>query len=124
MANEPIPSDASKSYVRFEPMGIVYAIMPWNFPFWQVLRAAVPTMMAGNSIVLKHAPNVMGCATAIENLFIESGFPENAFTNLIIPIELSEQVIAHPAICGVTLTGSFKAEVRLRHKLENTLKNR
>lgn len=109
LKKEIIKSDASKSYVQFDPMGIVYAIMPWNFPFWQVLRAAVPTMMAGNTMVLKHAPNVMGCATAIEELFIESGFPENVFTNLIIPIGLSEQVIAHPAICGVTLTGSLQA---------------
>lgn len=109
LSKEYIKSDASKSYVQFDPMGIVYAIMPWNFPFWQVLRAAVPTIMAGNTMVLKHAPNVMGCATAIENLFIKSGFPKNAFTNLIIPIEISEQVIAHPAICGVTLTGSLQA---------------
>jgi len=109
LSKECIKSDASTSYVQFDPMGIVYAIMPWNFPFWQVLRAAVPTMMAGNTMVLKHAPNVVGCASAIEDLFIESGFPENVFINLIIPIELSEQVIAHPAICGVTLTGSLQA---------------
>ncbi len=109
LSKEFIKSDAGKSYVQFDPMGVVYAIMPWNFPFWQVLRAAVPTMMAGNTMVLKHAPNVIGCATAIENLFIESGFPKNVFTNLIIPIELSKQVIAHKAICGVTLTGSFQA---------------
>jgi len=109
LATEFIKSDATKSYVQFDPMGIVYAIMPWNFPFWQVLRAAVPTMMAGNSMVLKHAPNVIGCAVAIETLFTEAGFPEKVFQNLIIPIELSEQVIAHPAICGVTLTGSMQA---------------
>jgi len=109
LATEFIKSDATRSYVQFDPTGIVYAIMPWNFPFWQVLRAAVPTMMAGNSMVLKHAPNVMGCAIAIENLFLESGFPKNVFTNLMIPIELSEQVIAHPTICGVTLTGSMQA---------------
>ncbi len=109
LAKETTKSDASNSYVQFDPMGIVYAIMPWNFPFWQVLRAAVPRIMAGNTMVLKHAPNVMGCATAIEDLFIKSGFPKNTFTNLIIPIELSEQVISHPAICGVTLTGSLQA---------------
>ena len=109
LQKELIKSDAGKSYLQFDPMGIVYAIMPWNFPFWQVLRAAVPTMMAGNAMVLKHAPNVMGCAKAIEDLFIEADFPKNTFTNLIIPVELSEQVIANPAICGVTLTGSLQA---------------
>jgi len=109
LEKEYINTDAVNSYIRFDPMGVVYAIMPWNFPFWQVLRAAVPTMMAGNTMVLKHAPNVMGCALAIEKLFLDAGFPENVFRNLAIPIELSEQVIAHPAICGVTLTGSLRA---------------
>lgn len=108
LAKDIISTDASKSYVRFDPMGVVYSIMPWNFPFWQVLRAAVPTMMAGNCMLLKHAPNVMGCGKAIEKLFMESGFPENVFRNLIIPIEISEQVIAHPAVCGVSLTGSIQ----------------
>ncbi len=109
LSEEKTESDAIKSYILFEPMGVVYAIMPWNFPFWQVLRAAVPTMMAGNTMLLKHAPNVMGCAETIQDLFLESGFPENAFTNLIIPVELSEQVVAHPSVCGVTLTGSVQA---------------
>lgn len=108
LAKDIISTDASKSYVRFDPMGVVYSIMPWNFPFWQVLRAAVPTMMAGNCMLLKHAPNVMGCGVAIEKLFMESGFPENVFRNLIIPIEISEQVIAHPTVCGVSLTGSIQ----------------
>ncbi len=102
-------TDASKSYVRFDPVGAVYGIMPWNFPFWQVLRAAVPTMMAGNVFVLKHAPNVMGSAMAIEKLFAEAGFPDYVFTNLIIPVEMSESVVAHPAVEGVTLTGSQRA---------------
>lgn len=102
-------TDAGKSYLRFDPVGIVYGIMPWNFPFWQAFRAAVPTMMAGNTFILKHAPNVIGCAKAIEKLFLEAGFPENAFTHLIIPVELSESVIAHPYVEGVTLTGSQRA---------------
>lgn len=101
-----IESNAVKSYVRFDPVGTIYAIMPWNFPFWQVMRFAIPTIMAGNTVILKHAPNVMGCATAIENLFDESGFPDNIFRNLIIPVELSEKVIADSRIQGVTLTGS------------------
>lgn len=102
-------ADVSSSYVRFDPIGPVYGIMPWNFPFWQALRAAVPTMMAGNTFLLKHAPNVQGCARAIENLFYEAGFPESVFTNLIIPIELSDRVIASPLVQGVTLTGSRRA---------------
>ncbi len=102
-------TDAGKSYLRFDPVGIIYGIMPWNFPFWQAFRAAVPTMMAGNTFILKHAPNVIGTAKAIEKLFLKAGFPKNTFTNLIIPVSLSEKVIAHPFVEGVTLTGSQKA---------------
>ena len=102
-------TDASKSYVRFDPIGPIYGIMPWNFPFWQVLRASVPTMMAGNTFLLKHAPNVQGCAVAIENLFTEAGFPEKTFSNLTIDINLSGEVIANPLVQGVTLTGSRRA---------------
>jgi len=106
---EVFETDAEKSYLRFDPVGIIYGIMPWNFPFWQVFRAAVPTMMAGNTFILKHAPNVIGTAKAIEKLFLKAGFPENTFTNLIIPIELSEKVVAHPFVEGITLTGSQRA---------------
>jgi len=109
LAPEFIESDASKSYVRFDPIGIIYAIMPWNFPFWQVFRAVVPTLMAGNVVILKHSPNVLGCAIKIEKLFLEAGFPENVLSNLIIPIELSENIIANPLVQGVTLTGSQRA---------------
>jgi len=104
-----IETDAGKSYVRYDAVGIIYGIMPWNFPFWQALRAAVPTIMAGNTFVLKHAPNVMGCGLALEKLFVDAGFPENVFTNLIIDIDLSENVIANPYVQGVTLTGSQRA---------------
>ena len=106
---EILPSDGSKSYVRFDPTGVIYAIMPWNFPFWQVLRFAVPNIMAGNTMVLKHAPNVFGCTEAMEQLFIEAGFPLHVFSNLIIPTTISENVIANPKIQGVTITGSQKA---------------
>ena len=106
---EILPSDGSESYVRFDPTGVIYAIMPWNFPLWQVLRFAVPTIMAGNTMVLKHSPNVFGCAQAIEQLFIEAGFPLHVFSNLIIPTTISENVIANPKIQGVTITGSQKA---------------
>jgi succinate-semialdehyde dehydrogenase/glutarate-semialdehyde dehydrogenase len=90
-------------------MGTVFAIMPWNFPFWQVFRAAAPTMMAGNTMILKHAPNVFGCGETIEKLFMEAGFPENTFNHLPIEVTESETIIAHPAICGVTITGSSRA---------------
>jgi len=104
-----IESDATKSYVKYEPVGVIYGIMPWNFPFWQVFRAAVPTIMAGNTFVLKHSPNVIGCGIAIEKLFSKAGFPEGIFSNLIIDIDLSEEVIANVFVQGVTLTGSRRA---------------
>jgi len=109
LENEGMPSDGTVSYVRFDPVGVIYAIMPWNFPFWQVLRFAVPTLMAGNAVVLKHAPNVFGCAEAIENLFVEAGFPANLFRKLFIDVDQSEKVIANVLVKGVTLTGSQRA---------------
>ena len=109
LEEESMPSDGTVSYVRFDPIGVVYAIMPWNFPFWQVFRFAIPTVMARNTVVLKHAPNVFGCASAIEQLFVESGFPEGVLSKLIISVEQSDKVIAHPLVQGVTLTGSRKA---------------
>ncbi len=109
LAQESIKTDAKESYLEFEPMGIIYAIMPWNFPFWQVLRAAVPTIMAGNAMVLKHAPNVIACAEAIEKLFIEAGFPQQLMLNLVIDHNTSDYLISKKEIRGVTLTGSLKA---------------
>jgi succinate-semialdehyde dehydrogenase/glutarate-semialdehyde dehydrogenase len=109
LQSENFETDAGKSYVRFDPTGIIFGIMPWNFPFWQVLRAAVPTIMAGNTFILKHAPNVIGAAKIIEEIFLKAGFPEDVFRSLIIPVELSETVIAHPWVEGVTLTGSLRA---------------
>ena len=106
---EIIETDAHKSFASFEPLGSILAIMPWNFPFWQVFRFAVPNLMAGNAAILKHAPNVCGCSLAIEKIFQKAGFPENIFRSLIIPVELVEQVIANDFISGVTLTGSAKA---------------
>lgn len=106
LAPEEVETDASRSMVRFDPLGPVLAVMPWNFPFWQVFRFAAPAAMAGNVGVLKHASNVCGCALAIEELFREAGFPEGVFTTLLIPSAMVEEVIAHPAIHAVTLTGS------------------
>ena len=107
--NEPIESDAQKSMVLFQPLGPVLAIMPWNFPFWQVFRFAAPALMAGNSALLKHASNVQGCALAIESIFEEAGFPENLFKALIISSSAVESIIANEKVCAVTLTGSEAA---------------
>ncbi len=109
LENETIVSDFSNSYVSFQPLGTILAIMPWNFPFWQVFRFAAPTIMAGNTAVLKHASNVPGCALAIEDLFREAGFPENVFRTLLIGSSQVEKVIRHHAIKAVSLTGSTPA---------------
>ena len=90
----------------YDPMGAVFAIMPWNYPFWQVFRYAAPAIMGGNVTVLKHAPNTIGCAKAIENAFLEADFPEGVFQQITIDIPQVESVIASDIICGVTLTGS------------------
>ena len=95
-----------KSMSIYDPMGAVFAIMPWNYPFWQVLRYAAPAIMAGNVTLLKHAPNVIGCAKAIENAFLEAGFPNGIFQQITIDIPQVESVIASDIVHGVTLTGS------------------
>ncbi len=109
LADKNIITDAKESYVSYEPIGIVLAIMPWNYPFWQVMRFAVPSLMAGNVGILKHASNVMKCANCIESVFEKAGFPAGCFTNLPIGSEMVEQIIRNPKIKAVTLTGSEKA---------------
>ncbi len=109
LADELIETDASESFVSHEPIGAVLAIMPWNFPFWQVFRFAAPTMTAGNSALLKHASNVFGCATHIEEIFKEAGYPDGVFQNLFIDHDKIETVIAHDSVQAVTLTGSGRA---------------
>ena len=106
---ETIGTDAAKSFVTYQPLGTILGIMPWNFPFWQVFRFAAPTLMAGNSIVLKHASNVTGCSIAIETLFSEAGLPPTLFQALRVGSKNLGPVIAHPAIQAVTLTGSTPA---------------
>lgn len=104
-----VKTDAEKSIVSFQSLGTILAIMPWNFPFWQVLRFAVPAMLAGNTLVLKHAANVSQCALLIEQLFLEAGFPKNAFRSVLVGHDKTESIIAHDAIKGVMLTGSASA---------------
>ena len=109
LTSELIKTDAYKSYIAYEPLGVILAIMPWNFPFWQAFRAAVPALMAGNGLVLKHASNVPGCAQAIEKIFEESGFPDGLFQTLLITSPTALSLIESPHIQGVTLTGSLAA---------------
>ena len=106
---EAVETDAGKSYIAYYPLGVVLAVMPWNFPFWQVFRAAVPALMAGNALLLKHAPNVPQCALAIEAIFRESGLPEGLFTSLMIEVDQAAFAIASPQVHAVTLTGSEAA---------------
>lgn len=109
LANEEVKTDAQQSFVRHDPIGAVLAIMPWNFPFWQVFRFAAPTLTAGNTGLLKHAPNVFGCAEKIEEVFREAGYPEGVFQNLLVHHDKTEDIIAHDAVKAVSLTGSEMA---------------
>jgi succinate-semialdehyde dehydrogenase/glutarate-semialdehyde dehydrogenase len=109
LARETIATEGSASFVTFVPLGVVLAVMPWNFPFWQVFRFAAPGLMAGNAAVLKHASNVPGCALAIEDVFRRAGFPANLFRTLLIGSGQVEAVLENPLICAATLTGSGAA---------------
>lgn len=109
LGNETVKTEATKSYVTFMPIGVILAVMPWNFPFYQVIRFAVPALMAGNTGVLKHASNVQGCAFALEDAFAKAGFPEGAFTNLNISAGHVKDLIEDKNIVAVTLTGSDPA---------------
>ncbi|MEJ2052754.1 MAG: NAD-dependent succinate-semialdehyde dehydrogenase [Calditrichaceae bacterium] len=119
---ENIKTDAAKSFVTFEPLGVVLAIMPWNFPFWQVFRFAAPGLMAGNGAILKHASNVSGCGLAIEGIFKEAGFPEHLFTTLLTDKKGVSKVIENPLIAAVTLTGSVPAGKAVAQKAGEMLK--
>ena len=109
LKNKPVATEASESYITYQPIGTVLAVMPWNFPFWQVFRFLAPALMAGNTAVLKHASNVSGCALAIEQLIRQAGFPENVFRTLLIGSSSVKEVIENPLIKAVTLTGSTPA---------------
>tara|TARA_Y100000748_G_scaffold83881_1_gene69360 strand:+ start:1431 stop:2804 length:1374 start_codon:yes stop_codon:yes gene_type:complete len=117
-----IDTDNHKSFITFQPIGLVLGVMPWNFPFWQVFRFAIPSLTAGNGAVLKHASNVQGCASAIENCFIDAGYYENIFSNLCIPGIRVNRVIENPNIAAVTLTGSTPAGRAVAKKAGECLK--
>lgn len=104
-----VKTEMSKSYVCYQPLGVIFAIMPWNFPFWQAFRFAAPALMAGNGCILKPASITSGCGLMIEKIFHEADFPENLFRTIFIETELAEKIIHHPRIAGATLTGSVRA---------------
>jgi succinate-semialdehyde dehydrogenase/glutarate-semialdehyde dehydrogenase len=109
LADEEHASSATRSYVAFRPLGVLLAIMPWNFPYWQAFRAAAPALMAGNAVVLKHASNVSGVALKIEEIFRASGLPEGAFTTLLVGSKAMEPIVLDDRVAAVTLTGSEAA---------------
>lgn len=109
LAEEPVDTGTGTSFVAYRPLGTVLAIMPWNFPFWQVFRFAAPTLMAGNAGLLKHAPNVQGCADAIEGVFRDAELPSGLFSSLVLDVGPVSALIARPEIAAVTLTGSTRA---------------
>ncbi|WP_411768070.1 NAD-dependent succinate-semialdehyde dehydrogenase [Winogradskyella sp. A3E31] len=120
LADAIINTDAEESFISYDPLGVILAIMPWNYPFWQVFRFAIPTITAGNTALLKHASNVTGCSIAIQQLFEGAGFPKGCFTSLITKHEVIENVLSDDRIKAVSLTGSEKAgksiaEVAGRH---------
>lgn len=109
LASKTIKTDASETYVTYEPLGVILGVMPWNFPYWQVFRFAIPNIIAGNTVAVKHASNVAGCAIMIEQLFKEAGFPDGVYKNLLISGKQVEKVIENPIVKAVSLTGSEKA---------------
>ncbi len=122
LSPELVDTDASRSYVAFNPLGIVLAVMPWNFPFWQVFRFAAPGLMAGNAGILKHASNVPGCALAIEEIFRNAEFPENLFRTVLVNNQVVANIIEHPYVKAVTLTGSTPAGKSVASKAGSVMK--
>jgi succinate-semialdehyde dehydrogenase / glutarate-semialdehyde dehydrogenase len=113
LADEVIPTTASKSFIRYQPLGIVLAVMPWNFPFWQVFRFVAPGLMAGNAGLLKHASNVPQCALKIEEILLGAGFPEGVFQTLLIGAAQVDRILNDPRVAAATLTGSEQAGIQV-----------
>src|SRR6202158_1310150 len=122
LADEPVESTASLSYVRFQPLGVILAVMPWNFPFWQAFRAGLPALAAGNVMLLKHSSNVPQCAVAIEEVFREAGVPQGVFQTLLVGPAAVDGIIADHRVAGVTLTGSEAAGARVAATAGKTIK--
>ncbi|MDB5010660.1 MAG: NAD-dependent succinate-semialdehyde dehydrogenase, partial [Mucilaginibacter sp.] len=122
LKEQEIKTDATKSYVTFQPIGVVLAIMPWNFPFWQAFRFLVPALAAGNCGVLKHASNVPGCALAIEEMIIKAGFPKNVFQTLLVGSDRIDKIIENNLIKAVTITGSTNAGQKVAQKAGSLIK--
>ena len=122
LKDELVKTDASKSYVHFNPMGIILAVMPWNFPYWQVFRCLAPSLMAGNTVVLKHAGNVSGCALAMKEIFKKAQAPEGLFSVLLLSAKNVDHLIEDPRISAVTLTGSTPAGQAVASKAGKCLK--
>jgi acyl-CoA reductase-like NAD-dependent aldehyde dehydrogenase len=109
LAPRSVRTEAETSYIRHDPMGPILAVMPWNFPFWQVIRFAAPTLLAGNTVILKHAPNAPRCAEALALLFDGGSFPAGALVNVLVKVDEIERIVADPRVAGATLTGSTRA---------------
>ena len=109
LGREYIETDASSSFITYQPLGVILAVMPWNYPYWQVFRFAAPALMAGNVGLLKHAPNVLGCGEAIAAIFRDAGFPEGALTHLVVETDQVKDILAHKEVMAATLTGSGRA---------------
>src|SRR5262249_53411890 len=122
IADEAVDGPGQKSYIHYQPLGPVLAVMPWNFPFWQVIRFAAPSLMAGNVGILKHACDVPRCAPPLEELFKRAGFPDGAFQTLLVGNEAVARLIADPRVAAVTLTGSDAAGVSVAEQAGKHLK--
>ena len=122
LAPRRVATEAASSYVRYDALGLVLAVMPWNFPFWQVVRCAAPALAAGNVVVLKHASCVPGSALALERVFDEAGFPQGVFTTLLVPSGAVAEIIAHPAVRAISLTGSEAAGISVAARAGAVLK--
>lgn len=122
LADRAIQTERTKSYVAFRPLGVVLAVMPWNFPLWQVYRFLAPALMAGNAGILKHASNVTGCALEIDRLAMEAGFPNGLFRSLVLPSSRVDEVLEHPSVVAATLTGSDPAGRAVATKAGSLLK--